>query len=108
MEVLPGPLFNFANRSDTFLSFASFFATTYFHACGTCSMSDGTSDSNNGNGSTVSGVKGVVGPDLKVHQVEGLRIADASVIPHIPNSPISVICMAIGDICGKLILNDRK
>jgi choline dehydrogenase len=44
-----------------------------FHACGTCRMAPETEG-------------GVVGPDLKVHGVEGLRVADASVFPNITSA----------------------
>ena len=52
--------------------------STFFHPCGTCSM----------------GI--VVDAQLRVHGVDNLRIADASVIPHIPscNTQAPVIMIA--------------
>jgi choline dehydrogenase-like flavoprotein len=47
---------------------------------------------------------GVVDTELRVLGVQGLRIADASVIPAISSSPIQAVCMVIGERCGKLIL----
>ncbi len=64
-------------------------ATTIFHPVGTAKMgpaSDGTA---------------VVGPDLKVHGVAGLRIADASIMPTITsgntNSPTVMIAEKAAD-----------
>lgn len=61
------------------------FATTYYHPCGTCRMGSSERDEN-----------AVVDENLKVIGIDNLRIADASVIPHIPNVPIAKLCMAIG------------
>ena len=57
------------NRAET-IDFIRTTCSTYFHTCGTCRM--GTDDD------------AVVDPELKVRDIEGLRIADASVIPVIP------------------------
>jgi choline dehydrogenase len=60
---------------------------TFFHTCGTCAM--GTDDS------------AVVDPLLRVRGVDGLRIADASVIPVIPscntNAPVVMIAERAAD-----------
>jgi choline dehydrogenase len=60
---------------------------TFFHTCGTCAM--GTDD------------LAVVDPSLRVRGVEGLRIADASVIPIIPscntNAPVVMIAERAAD-----------
>jgi choline dehydrogenase len=56
--------------------------STFFHTCGTCAMGTGED--------------AVVGPDLRVRGVDGLRIADASVIPIIPtcNTQAPVVMIA--------------
>ncbi len=56
--------------------------STFFHACGTCAMGVGAD--------------AVVDPALRVHGVDGLRIADASVIPVIPscNTQAPVVMIA--------------
>ena len=56
--------------------------STFFHTCGTCAM--GTGDG------------AVVDPDLRVRGVDGLRVADASVIPIIPtcNTQAPVVMIA--------------
>jgi len=40
---------------------------------------------------------GVVGPDLKVHGTEGLRVVDMSVLPLLPSSHLSQLAYAIGE-----------
>lgn len=64
------------------IAFARMAASTFFHTCGTCAMG--------------SGDRAVTLPDLRVRGVEGLRIADASVIPIIPtcNTQAPVIMIA--------------
>lgn len=81
VELLPGPIPPSV--------FVPLFSNTYFHACGTCAMS---------------AEHGVVGPDLRVRGVTGLRVADASVIPHIPSGPIQATCVAIGRGAANLLL----
>ena len=38
----------------------------------------------------------VVDDELRVLGVKRLRVADASVMPHIPSGPVAATCMAIG------------
>ena len=38
----------------------------------------------------------VVQPDLKVHGIKGLRVADASIMPDIVNTNTNATCMMIG------------
>jgi choline dehydrogenase len=61
--------------------------STFFHACGTCAMG--------------SAGHSVVDPLLRVRGIEGLRIADASVIPVIPscntNAPVVMIAERAAD-----------
>lgn len=60
---------------------------TFFHTCGTCAMG--------------SGEQSVVDPSLRVRGVDGLRIADASIIPVIPscntNAPVVMIAERAAD-----------
>mmetsp|Transcript_23163 Transcript_23163/g.21054 ORF Transcript_23163/g.21054 Transcript_23163/m.21054 type:complete len:288 (+) Transcript_23163:794-1657(+) len=48
-----------------------------------------------------------VDSELKVLGIENLRIADASVIPHLPTGPIAATCMAIGLAVGELVNNKK-
>lgn len=49
----------------------------------------------------------VVDNELRVRGISGLRIADASVFPHIPSGPISAVCMAVGEGASRLLLKDQ-
>ncbi|CAN0152439.1 unnamed protein product [Laminaria digitata] len=43
----------------------------------------------------------------RVHGVSGLRVADASVTPRIPSTPIQAMAMMIGDRAASIALGDR-
>ena len=45
----------------------------------------------------------VVDPELKVYGVEGLRIADASVMPRIPRGNTNAPTSMVGEKCADLI-----
>jgi choline dehydrogenase len=64
--------------------------STFFHPCGTAAM--GT------------GADAVTDPELRVIGVEGLRVADASVIPVIPTGSTQVPVIAIAERAADLIL----
>ena len=66
-------------------------ADSIYHAAGTCRMgpdSDRTA---------------VVGSDLRVHGVDGLRVADASIMPLIVDAPTHAACVMIGEKCAAMI-----
>jgi choline dehydrogenase len=58
-------------------------ATTYFHQAGTCRM---------GNDS-----EAVVDSNLRVNGVQGLRIADSSIMPRIASVATMATCALIGE-----------
>jgi choline dehydrogenase len=58
-------------------------ATTYFHQSGTCLMGKGND--------------AVVDANLRVNGVQGLRIADSSIMPRIASVATMATCALIGE-----------
>jgi choline dehydrogenase len=79
-EVLPGPDTRAREALTAFIRAAT---ETYNHASGTCRMGPGDDS--------------VVDSTLKVHAVEALRIADASIVPTIPNANTHATVVMIGE-----------
>lgn len=86
-EVLPGPD---AKSDEELLTFARSHGGTVFHASGTCRMgTDGMA---------------VVGPDLRVRDIERLRVIDASVMPTITSANTNAASLMIGEKGAHIIL----
>lgn len=64
-------------------------ATTVFHPCGTCPMGTGR--------------QAVVTPDLRLRGFDGLRIADASVMPSIPSTNIHAATIMIAERAAHMV-----
>jgi choline dehydrogenase len=85
-EVLPGP----ERRTDAELrEYVRQAASTIYHHVGTCRM----------------GIDhlAVVDPELRVHGVAGLRVADASIMPTITSGNTNAPSIMIGEKCAELI-----
>src|SRR5262249_37591598 len=76
-------------ESVTFIRRACF---TYHHPVGTCAMG--------------SGREAVVDAELRVHGIDGLRIADASVMPTIPSANTNAPTVMIGEFASRQMLAD--
>jgi len=88
-ETLPGP----AERSDAeWLDFARSYGSTSFHLCGSCRMGPEGRDGS------------VVGPDLRVHGLDRLRVIDSSIMPMIPSANTAAATMAIAEKGADLVL----
>lgn len=83
-EVLPGP-------DQTNADFVRSNASGVYHPVGTCRM--GTDE------------RAVVDPTLRVRGVEGLRVADASIMPSIVGGNTNAASMMIGERAAELIID---
>ena len=88
-EMNPGP---HAGDDDALLGWARASGQTLYHPCGTCRMG--------------SDEGAVVDPGLRVRGVEGLRVADASVMPSITSGNIHAPVMMIAERASDMILAD--
>ncbi|HEY5990431.1 MAG TPA: GMC oxidoreductase, partial [Streptosporangiaceae bacterium] len=85
-ELWPGPGVRTSARLRGYIRRA---AGSYYHPAGTCRMGTGPA--------------AVVDPQLRVHGVTGLRVADASVMPIVPNAPPNATVLAIAERAADLI-----
>jgi len=92
-EHLPGP----ACRSrEDLLAYVREKGTTIFHPTSTCAMGP------------ASDPMAVVDPRLRVHGLEGLRVADASIMPTVVSGNTNAACIMIGERCADFIRADRR
>ncbi len=90
-EFAPGPE---VTTRDALRDFARRTVGTYHHQVGTCRM--GVDE------------RAVVGPDLRVRGVSGLRVADASVMPFVPSANTNAPSIMVGEKASDLILADTR
>jgi len=86
-ELLPGPQ---ATSDADIEAFIRQNIGTTCHPAGTCKMGVDAA--------------AVVDPQLRVRGVQGLRVADASIMPDITNGPVSAPAMMIGARCARFML----
>jgi choline dehydrogenase len=90
-ERLPGPN---VTTDEGMLAYARETGTTIFHPTSTCRMgSDKTA---------------VVDERLRVHGFQGLRVADASIMPTVVSGNTNAACVMIGEKCADMVLEDAK
>ena len=81
-----------AQSDNELLAFAKERGTTTFHLMGTCRMAPVTDKT------------AVVDDQLRVHGVEGLRVADASIMPMMLSANLNAATLMIGEKAADLIL----
>ena len=87
-EIAPGPA---VNNETAMRAFVRATTSSYYHPVGACAMGE-TEES-------------VVDSQLRVHEISGLRVVDASVMPSLPsNNPMATV-YAIAERGAELIRN---
>lgn len=81
------------NSDEEWKNYIRSTAWTVFHPCSTCRIGGDAATS-------------VVDPRLKVHGVDGLRIADASVFPYVTSGNINAPSIMVGEKASDIILAD--
>jgi len=85
-ETSPGPQ---VTSDEALREFARNTAVTLYHPVGTCKMGEDR--------------MAVVDPELRVHGIEGLRVADASIMPNLTSGNTNAPTIMIGEKCAELI-----
>lgn len=89
-EVRPGPQ---KASDEALVDYLRATGATAYHPVGTCRIGTDAAQS-------------VVDPQLRVHGIRGLRVADGSVMPTIASTNTNAICIAIGERAADFILRD--
>lgn len=88
-EIVPG---RHVQTDEEILEYLRTTGSAVSHLLGTCKM--GTDP------------MAVVDARLRVHGIKGLRVADASIMPTVISGGTSVPCMAVGEKCADMVLED--
>ncbi len=91
-EVRPG---SEKNSDEALVDYLRATGATAYHPVGTCRMGMDATHS-------------VVDPELRVHGLRGLRVADASVMPSIASTNTNAICIVIGERAADFILRSQS
>src|SRR5262249_40429757 len=81
------------SRSEA-VSFVRRASSTYHHPVGTCAMGTGP--------------EAVVDAELRVRGIQGLRIADASVMPTVPSAGTNASSVMIGEYASRLVATGHQ
>jgi choline dehydrogenase len=90
-EVIPGPA---VQSDDQITEEIRVHGVSNLHPVGTCRMGRE--------------VDAVVDPRLRVHGIEGLRVADASIMPQVPGGNTNAPSIMIGEKCAAMMLEDAR
>ncbi|MDC0399670.1 GMC family oxidoreductase N-terminal domain-containing protein [Alphaproteobacteria bacterium] len=90
-EIAPG---SELNTDGELLDWVRNNAETTYHPVGTCKMGNDT--------------MAVVDNELKVHGIQQLRIADASIMPTLTSGNTNAPCIMIGEKCAAMVLKDAE
>ena len=90
-EVLPGPQ---VESDEQMIEEIRVRGVSNLHPVGTCRMGRE--------------VDAVVDPRLRVHGVQGLRVADASIMPQVPGGNTNAPSIMIGEKCAAMVLEDAR
>ena len=85
-EVVPGAA---AASDEDILAFIRRTGNTIYHPSGTCRMGGDPAS--------------VVDPDLRVRGIEGLRVADASIMPTVVSGNTNAPAIMIGEKCADMV-----
>jgi len=88
-EVLPGPE---CQSDEQMIAEIRMRGVSNLHPVGTCRMGHE--------------VDAVVDPRLRVYGVQGLRVADASIMPQVPGGDTIAPSIMIGEKCAAMVLED--
>jgi choline dehydrogenase len=88
-EVLPGPQ---VESDEALIEEIRVRGVSNLHPVGTCRMGRG--------------IDAVVDPRLRVHGIEQLRVADASIMPLVPGGNTNAPSIMIGEKCAAMVLED--
>jgi choline dehydrogenase len=91
VEIMPGPRLQ---SDEEILSYAREYGESVYHPVGTCKMGNDE--------------HAVVDDQLRVHGVEGLRVADASIMPTIVSGNTNAATVMIAEKCAAMVLTDRQ
>jgi choline dehydrogenase len=86
-DVIPGPS---VRTKEGFASFIRAHGNTCYHPAGTCRM--GTDP------------QAVVDPELRIRGIDGLRVADASIMPTIVSGNTNAAAIMIGEKASDMVL----
>ncbi|MDD9903765.1 MAG: GMC family oxidoreductase N-terminal domain-containing protein [Rhodospirillaceae bacterium] len=90
-ELAPGPQYQ---TDDELLEWVRHNAETTYHPVGTCKMGQDP--------------QAVVDDRLRVHGIEGLRVADASIMPTLTSGNTNAPSIMIGEKCAAMVLEDAS